>query len=174
MYGLTVDNIHFDEVLKPIARQLDFCWWYLGGAGMTFPWLDATDRERFDREYQAASTEYANWLDTSAGIRVGKAGFFSRYARGIEGDWKIYYVSDAAELPADAFRAAAAKFDRVWFEPPPSDMPAEICLITRDVDHAYLDLFFRDEWMYQTVWQYLLGTSTKPRAFVNRMPAGKS
>jgi hypothetical protein len=54
------------------------------------------------------------------------------------------------------------RFDHVWFGGPPADLPPDICLITRDVDHAYLDLFFRDEWMFQSVWDYTQGRGMNP------------
>ena len=45
-------------------------------------------------------------------------------------------------------------------------MPADICLITRDIDHAYLDLFFRDTWMLETVQAHLLGAGVRSEGFV--------
>jgi hypothetical protein len=39
MIGMTVNNTRQAQVLAPVARQLDLCWWYLGGAGMSFPWI---------------------------------------------------------------------------------------------------------------------------------------
>jgi hypothetical protein len=183
MHGLTVSNTCLEQTLAAIAAHLDQCWWYLGGAGMSFPWIrpprrsddsglkfDPVDWDRYLRENEAAAREYGRWLDNdSAAYRVGKPGFFSRYSAGMEGDWKIYYASDAAAIPLSSFDEAAGRFDGVWFDPPPDDLPADICLITRDIDHAYLDLFFRDDWMFRTVWGYLLGKEMRPARFEKKV-----
>lgn len=191
-HGLTVSDIDLDRVLAPAANHLDNCWWYLGGAGMSFPWVkpprrveppepppagrqarkkarnqarrsppsgamqfDPEDWQRYQDETNAAAAEYGQWLDDSVDYRVGKPGFFKRYAAGMDGDWQMYFASDEPQLPVNAFDECVRRFDGNWFEAPPDDLPRDICLITRDVDHAYLDLFFRDEWMFKSVWAYL-------------------
>jgi hypothetical protein len=123
---------------------------------------DPEDLQRYLAESRGASDEYARWLDGRCEYRVGKPGFFSRYGAGMEGDWKMYFVSDAPDLQPTSFDDAVSRFDRVWFGEPPADLPADICLITRDIDHAYLDLFFRDEWMFKSVWGYTEGRGMKP------------
>jgi hypothetical protein len=188
VHALTVNNVHLDQVLAPIAKSLDQCWWFLGGAGMSFPSIrpptriapppktaktfddlraqyDRADWERYSREMQAANEEYSNWLDTSTDDRIGKPGFFARYAAGMDGTWAMYYASDADQLPMHSFRSAVQRFDGVWFDPPPEDLPSDICLVTRDIDSAYLDLFFRDEWMFRTVWGYLEQKGMNPRPY---------
>jgi hypothetical protein len=188
VHALTVNNIHLDQVLAPVATSLDHCWWFLGGAGMSFPSVrppariappprtaktfddlkaqyDPADWERYSREMQAENDEYNNSLDTSTDDRIGRPGFFSRYARGMDSNWAMYFASDAPELPAYSLKSAARRFERFWFDPPPDDLPSDICLITRDIDSAYLDLFFRDEWMFRTVWGYLEAKGMKPRPY---------
>jgi hypothetical protein len=202
MHGLTVDNIHLDRVLAPVAHHLDRCWWYLGGAGMSFPHVrkpnpladpetnkpqgrqdrrrarrqamqspspgprfDPEDWQRYLDESRAAGEEYARWLDDSCTYRVGKPGFFSRYAAGMDSNWQTYYASDSNELRPSSFDEVSRRFDGVWFDPPPGDLPPDICLITRDVDAGYLDLFFRDEWMFDMVWHYLDKKGMAPRPY---------
>ena len=188
MLGLTISNIHLHRVLEPIAYQLDYCWWYLGGHGMNFPSVvppkrvdvpkgakvpegiapwDPADWQRYVEESDAASREYARWLSDPdvADYRVGKPGFFSRYSTGLEGGWAMYCASDAGELPLSSFDQFASRFERYWFAEPPEGLPDDICLITRDVDAAYLDLFFRDEWMFKAVWSFTRGKGMNPRVF---------
>jgi hypothetical protein len=179
VHGLHVNHADFDQVLKPLAGFLDACWWNLGGAGMHFPSIrpaarlkgsrinefDPDDLKRYIAEQREASAEYDKWVDNSTTDRVGIPGFFSRYAPGIEGNWKTYYVSDAVNLPAESFALARKTFDGNWFDWPP-EVPKEICLITRDIDAAYLDLFFRDEWMYRSVFDYLRGRAIGVRDYV--------
>jgi hypothetical protein len=190
MLGLTVSEVRLDVVLASASTMLDQCWWYLGGHGMRFPWIrdvnllppepkpkkkgpgrysdplqpsrvDPVDFARYMAEYEAATAEFEDWLQDG----VGRPGFFSRYATGIDADWATYYASDASELPAEAFSEALARFNRVWFDYPPSDLPKQICLITRGVDAAYLDVFFRDEPIYRTVWDDLQRKSLRPREY---------
>jgi len=204
-HGLTTHNIHLDLVLAPVAAKLDRCWWYLGGAGMRFPWIkppavlkeyepavsngrqarkkarneakkrpppgpmrfEPADWQRYLDESRAAEEEYAKWLDDSGAVAygVGKPGFFRRYAAGMDGDWQIYYASDAPELPVSSFDECASRFDFVWLVEPPDDLPEDICVITRDIDAGYLDLFFRDEWMFKPVWDYLVAKGMQPTRY---------
>jgi hypothetical protein len=185
--GLSVNNVCLNDVLKPAEAYLDGCWWYIGGAGMQFPSVrtpkrapvdskskkppvppfDAVDWERYLNESKAAREEYANWLvsDDIVKYRVGKPGFFSRYIAGIDGNWAMYCASDAPELRPTSFDEFESRFKRHWFDPPPENLPDDICLIARDVDAAYLDLFFRDEWLFQSVWSFLETKGMKPRPF---------
>jgi hypothetical protein len=188
MFGLTVNNIHLDQVLEPVAYQLDHCWWYLGGSAMTFPGIrppqrvevpkgkmppegvavfQADEWERYLAESDAASREYANWIVGSdvANYGIGKPGFFSRYGPGMGGDWQMFCASDSSELKLTSFDEFASRFEGHWFTEPPDNLPDDICLITRDVDAAYLDLFFRDEWMFKAVWSFLLGKGMNPRLY---------
>jgi hypothetical protein len=197
MHGLTVHNIHLDQVLAPVAISLDACWWNLDGAGMSFPWVrpptrlppeppkprrrgpgrhtfsapplfDPPDWQRYLDESRAAREEYDHWIELLGSNRIGKPGFFRRYAAGMNGDWQIYFASDAPTLETAGFAEADRLFNRVWFDPPPTAMPADICLITRDVDAAYLDLFFRDEWMYRTIFDLATAKGMHVEAFRNR------
>ena len=207
MHGLTINNIHLDRVLAPIAIALDACWWYLGGAGMSFPSIrpptrlppephhagerkrrgpgrhtrtgppkyDPPDWQRYLSESRAAQDEYARWIDHLGGARIGKPGFFRRYAAGMDKNWQMYFVSDAAALDCTGFVAdALRRFKGVWFDAPPPDLPADICLITRDIDGAYVDMFFRDEWMYRSVFDYAISKGMPARPFSNRFGQSQS
>jgi hypothetical protein len=188
MQGLTVNNIHLNRVLEPVAYYLDNCWWYLGGAGMSFPSIapparvevpkgtkmpegiaqfDPVDWQRYLDESNVASREYAKWLidPDLAEYRVGKPGFFERYAAGMDGGWAMYCVSDAPQLTLTSFDEFVSRFERHWFVEPPENLPPDICLITRDVDSAYLDLFFRDDWMFKAVWSFCQGKGMNPRPY---------
>jgi len=126
---------------------------------------DPADMQRYLDESRAATTEYANWIDDSRGYRVGKPGFFARYGQGMDGGWQTYYVSDSPERWPSSFDQMARRFDKVWFVAPPDETPPDICLVTRDVDAAYLDLFFRDDWMFSSVWGYAQEKGMKPRHY---------
>ena len=127
--------------------------------------FDPDDLQRDLAENSDAEREYSTWLDTSYGDRVGRPGFFSRYAAGMGGDWQMYFASDAAVLPRLSLSEAVSRFDRVWFDAPPADLPPDICLITRDVDHAYLDLFFRDASVFEAVWDFLDSQGMEPSPY---------
>jgi len=95
---------------------------------------------RWRRENERAVAEYSLWVDSDLpSYRVGLPGFFSRYADCVDSSWVKFYVSDAAQLPVHGFDEASGALG--WFEAPPA-MPADICLIVRDIDGAYWDLFF--------------------------------
>jgi hypothetical protein len=162
MQGLRASG-NLGDLLKPIEAFLDGCWWCLGGSGAkslgtTYPGKGASETAMslWREECRRAAEEYSLWVDDALpDSRVGIPGFFSRYANAIDTDWKIYYASDAAELPANSFDEARGK--RIgWFESPP-ELPADICLLVRDIDNAYWDLFFRDEWAYEAVKGHLGG-----------------
>jgi hypothetical protein len=158
-------------VLTPAIPQLDTCWWYLGGAGASLGPTVSGKRplteKRFatmHEEYQRAADEYALWVDTDlAKYGIGIPGFFSRYGSAIQSNWVRYFASDAAEAPVTSFDQVEAL--RIgWFDPPPP-LPNDICLYVRDIDSAYWDLFFRDEWMHDAVFEYLLRSNLNPHPF---------
>jgi hypothetical protein len=162
MNGLRASG-NLGDLLKPIEAFLDGCWWCLGGSGAkwlgtTYPGNAASEAEvtRWREKCRRAAEEYSLWVDDALpNYRVGIPGFFSRYGNAIETDWQIYYASDAAELPVNSFDETLGK--RIgWFEAPP-ELPADICLLVRDIDNAYWDLFFRDEWAYDAVKGHLGG-----------------
>ena len=78
---------------------------------------------------------------------------FSRYADCVDSDWVRYYASDAAEVPVNAFDGAHG-LTGDWFATPQA-LPAAICLFVRNIDSAYWDFFFRDDWAYEAVKGYL-------------------
>lgn len=126
MLGLTVQNIPLDRVLAPIVGMLDQCWWYLGETGMSFPSIrpparipsqrepgrrgpgrhshlpparfDPADWHRFIDETKVAQAEYENWVVQLGHERFGKPGFFSRYAAGMDKNWKMFFASDVPTL----------------------------------------------------------------------------
>ncbi len=156
-------------MLQPITAFLDGCWWCLGGCGASYgpryPGKDTTPDQlaRWREELARAADEYSLWVDFDwPNYRVGIPGFFSRYASGINTDWKIYYASDAPQLPVHSFDEVQSK-SIGWFEPPPP-LPADICILVRDIDNAYWDLFFRDDWAYDAVRFYL---EERAEEFVN-------
>ena len=144
MHGLTVQNINIEQILAPIATVMDECWWFLGGAGMSFPSIrvparlvaqphatkgvqapyDPVDWQRYLNEYRAGADEYSRWIETLGTDRVGKPGFFSRYAAGMDARWQLYFVSDATAIERTGFADAARQFTGVWFDAPASEMPA--------------------------------------------------
>ena len=190
MHGLTVGNTKLDLVLAPIAQALDKCWWHINGAGMRFPQVrqprrlpaekpvrprrgpgrhtaadvlgpyDPADYQRYTDEMSTTRREFEGWFFQGFAM----PGFFSRYAEGVCGDWQVCFASDAEDLPL-SLHEAASRFGRVWFAPPPDDLPSDICLITRDVDYAYLDLFFRDRWMFDSVWNDLDAKGMNPKPY---------
>ena len=197
MHGLTIQNVNFAQVLKPLETTLNDCWWWVGGAGITFPdirpaatlpqrqapkvWkgpgryshpqrmsgpieFDPADFERYMAESNAASEEYAKWIELLGDQRVGKPGYFGRYAKGLGRDWDLYFASDAPALESSGLSEAAQRFFGVWFDPPP-DMPPDILLIARTIDAAYMDAFLRDEWMMQTLQAYLERSGIEFRPF---------
>jgi hypothetical protein len=201
MHGLTVHNFRLAQALAPIAVSMDQCWWYLGGAGMSFPSIqpparlttpthiqndrfrrgpgryasvqaashfDPADWQRYLAESAAAAEEYGKCVDLLGDARVGKPGFFRRYAAGMDTNWQIYFASDAPALEQVGFGDAARQFNGVWFDPPPTELPTDICLITRDIDSAYLDLFFRDEPMYHSVLNHARARGWNAMPFQNR------
>src|SRR5438045_4082390 len=110
MHGLTVNNIHLDQVLAPVVIPIDACWWNLGGAGLSFPSVrppnrlppespsprrrgpgrhrpssspvrfDPVDWQRYLDDSRVARDEYDRWIELYGHWRIGKPGFFRRYA----------------------------------------------------------------------------------------------
>jgi hypothetical protein len=139
--GLRTSPVNLADVLSPLTRYFDDHWWYFGGNGVNL--FDADD-------YRAASEELSLYVDDEHGYRAGRPGFFSRYGRRVDFNWATHFASDL-RWPFDAFAAAAAEWERRWFDRP-EVLPDGICLLARDIDGAYHDFFFRDEWAFETVW----------------------
>ena len=106
------------------------------------------------QDLRAAEELWERWVDDSHGFRVGQRGFFSRYANTLDFFWTTHFASDAPECPHAVFAHAdhaLSRLDR------PAALPPPIFLMARDVDHAYAELYFREDWAFQTVWPFLLG-----------------
>jgi hypothetical protein len=147
-----------DRSLEPIAMRLDRCWWYIGGQGISIPFDLPKDRKPTEEEWARATAaqeveteEVSRYL--TAGGRSGRPGFFSRGSRGLSGDWKFYVVADAAEEPVELFEQLAR--DHRDLIARPAEPPPEVCLVVQGVDWAYWDIFFRDCWMFEKVWEHM-------------------
>jgi hypothetical protein len=169
MRGLRVQSKGLGELLRPIGAFLDGCWWCLGGTGVSIlrpaPGADASEEtiQRWREEEEQAVAEYSLWVDKDfPNYQVGLPGFFSRYADCVDRDWVRYYASDAVEVPTNAFDEAG-RLTVDWFAAPPA-LPTSICLFVRNIDNAYWDFFFRDDWAYEAVKGYL---GERAREFVD-------
>ena len=169
MKGLRVQSEGLGELLRPIGAFLDGCWWCLGGSGASVgprhPGRDASVAKlrRWREDMERAAAEFSLWVDNEfPDYQVGLPGFFSRFADCVDSDWVRYYASDAAEVPVSAFdEARGLTVD--WFAAPPA-LPEAICLFVRNIDNAYWDFFFRDDWAYEAVKGYL---GERAREFVD-------
>ena len=149
---LQIHDNRLEVLLSPIAPALDGCWWWIGGAGASppaevFATSDPQAYRRWGEEY-AKFVEYHDIIGD-----VGRPGYFGRYAGALRRDWDVYCASDAAEPPLDSFRIVQEQRPD-WFDAF-HDVPTEIALIARVIDSGYWDLFFRDDWMFETVEQRL-------------------
>ena len=156
MYGLRIEcDQELTQILEPINQVLDDCWWYLGGAGVTLPLYPGNASVE---EVKLQSVEYAQWLDDEAGYRVGKPGWFSRYIDYVDSCWELYFVceSSSSEIPRETLDWLDSFEDRGWFgDAKDWLLPTEVLFVFRDVDHAYLDLFFRDKKYYTMIQEYM-------------------
>lgn len=158
MKGIRVSSAGLGHLLSPLAWYLDDCWWYFGGDGARL-WEGPVERPASPQDFRDAEALWARWVDDSHGVRVGRRGFFSRYADRVDFVWTTQFASDSPECPHDAFAKAddtLSRLDR------PEALPLPIFLMARDVDGAYTELFFREDWAFHTVWPYLLGRSQWP------------
>ena len=158
MHGITISGSDpLDLLLKPVAQYLDACWWYIGDPGNVghsppLPW--PADRHPTDAEMaqwlaasEAAGEELFRFVERDRPVAL--PGFFSRYGGALGTDWTSYWACDPIDEPAAALGAVAAlRID--WFAAPPV-LPPEICLYCRNIDSAYWDVFFRDDWMLHAV-----------------------
>jgi hypothetical protein len=139
------------EALRPLSASLDTCWWYIGGHGFQ------KTRDFVTRLHCRRCPEqeiHGYWMqlldkyvvhDTPVG-RVGKPGFFSELADSLDLDWACYFAIEGDEMPLPSLRVVDEK--RQWYFGPIADLPPDVVLVARDVDHAYQDYGFRDDWMF--------------------------
>ena len=133
------DNIdRLPTLLSPLAKQLDDCWWYIGGQG-----VDTSG---------TTSEQEINALITPGGI-AGRPGFFSRFGNGLGSDWKTYFAVDQPNDPMKIF-TSFDRYENKWFDQPEL-VPAAVCLLIRGVDALYWDLLFRDDWMFNEIKNHL-------------------
>jgi hypothetical protein len=146
--------------LRAISTPLDACWWYLGGNGFSITkefaarlrprgWSDT----RVDDYWRRCVAEYVVH-DTPIG-RIGRPGFFRRLGDSVDFSWTCLFAVEAADEASPSL-AKAAGSERVLFGPF-ADLPADVIVAARDVDSAYQEYGFRDEWMFKAVLGELRG-----------------
>jgi hypothetical protein len=59
------------------------------------------------------------------------------------------FAIEGAELPASSI-SEVMKVERMWFDPL-EQLPTDVVIVARDIDSAYQDFGFRDEWMFKSV-----------------------
>lgn len=158
MYGLRIEcDQELSEILKPLRKSLDDCWWYLGGAGVQLPLQQGLAS---NDELNQQSLDYAQWMDDESGYRVGKPGWFSRYIDYVDMNWALYFAceSSSTEIPReildwlDSFLSKGVS----WFGDAKNwPLPPEVVMVCRDVDAAYWDLFFREEALCKSIQEHL-------------------
>ncbi len=143
------------STLKTVASSLDSCWWYIGGNGfsMTEAFLRRMaprkwTAERIREHWERLLVEYVDH-DAVADSRAGKPGFFSRLGDSVDFSWTTFFAIEGAELPASTI-GEVMKVERAWFDPL-EDLPPDVIVVARDIDSAYQDFGFRDEWMFKSV-----------------------
>lgn len=158
MRYLRTSGLRLLDALRPIATAIDSCWWYIGGQGfsMTRDFIAGlrdvhfSERELHDYWIQLL-TDYVDH-DSPVG-RVGKPGFFTRLGNSLDLDWACYFAIEGDEMPLSSLRSVE-KRDGCWFGPV-DGLPSNVVLVARDIDFAYQDYGFRDEWMFLAVLEYL-------------------
>ena len=162
MRGIRVTE-RLDNIVRPLGWYLDDCWWDLGRSDVSLtPYArvraniaPGSDEERraFEADCERRATvvaEYTRWAD---GFLLGRPGFWSRLGGQLDARWQTLLACDAPDCPLELFRSlrpVTGDFTR-----PPPALPAEVCLLARNVDDVYWQLFFREDWMFWTVWSHV-------------------
>jgi hypothetical protein len=142
------------STLRTVASWLDSCWWYVGGNGFSMTeaflrrmaprnWTGERTREYWER----LLTEYVD--DETIDGRVGRPGFFSRLGDAVDFSWTTLFAIEGAELPASTI-GEVMKVERAWFDPL-ENLPPDVVVVARDIDSAYQDFGFREDWMFKSV-----------------------
>jgi hypothetical protein len=146
------------EAIRPVAAALDACWWYFGGHGfgMTTEFVERRRAERLSEEelhehYMQLLTNFVDH-DTPVG-RVGKPGFLTRLGDAVDFSWACHFAIEGDDMPLPSLQAVS-KLDGQWFGPF-ADLPADVAFVARDIDAAYQDYGFRDEWMFKATLHHL-------------------
>lgn len=93
----------------------------------------------------------ADYVDNEAVVdgRVGRPGFFTRLGDSVDFGWTTLFAIEGVELPASSI-SEVMKVEKMWFDPL-DNLPADVVVVARDIDRAYQDFGFRDEWMFKSV-----------------------
>ena len=140
--------------LRLVTAPLDECWWSLGGSGFS-PTRSFVERERLhdradDPHYARLQGLLGEYVEEHAGIgRVGRPGFFSRLGDTVDFNWSCHFAIAGDTLPLASLRVIQ-RFSTAWFDPLDA-LPTDVVLVARDIDGAYQEFGFRDEWMFTTV-----------------------
>jgi hypothetical protein len=158
MHYLRTEGLSMISALQSISSTLDTCWWYIGGHGFSITreyaarlhvrqWKD----EQVHEQWMALLTDYVEH-DTEVG-RVGKPGFFSHLGDSVDFSWACYFAIEGSEMPLRSLQEVK-KLDGQWSESF-DYLPLDVLLVARDIDSAYQEYGFREEWMFTTVYKDL-------------------
>jgi hypothetical protein len=136
------------------------CWWHLGGHGfqLTRDFLERLrprgwSDEHVHDHWMRLLDEYVDH-DTPVD-RVGRPGFFTRLGDTVDFSWSnLFAIEGPADVMPLASLRAVNEVDRMWFAPL-ADLPRDVVLLARDVDGAYQEYGFRDDWMFKAVLDHL-------------------
>lgn len=159
MRYLRTQDLSMRSALKSVAPILDQCWWYIGGHGFSMTreyaarlhvrqWGD----EQAHKQWMELLSDYV-LHDTEVG-RVGKPGFFSQLGDSVDFNWVCFFAIEGNEMPLQSLKEVE-EHNSQWGGPFES-LPLDTLLVVRDIDFAYQDYGFREEWMFKTVAKDLL------------------
>jgi hypothetical protein len=158
MRYLRTSGLSMLEALRPAAAVLDACWWHIGGHGfsMTKEFVKRFDARRLTQaelyeHYMQLLTDYVDH-DTPVG-RVGKPGFFSSLGDSVDFSWACHFAVEGDQMPLASLRVVS-ELKGIWFSPL-ENLPLDVALVARDVDAAYQEYGFRDEWMFAATHDHL-------------------
>ena len=86
-------------------------------------------------------------------------GFFTQLGNSLDLDWACYFAIEGDEMPLLSLRRVE-EHDACWFGPL-DGLPSDVVLVARDIDFAYQDYGFRDDWMFLSVHEYLRRTGQR-------------
>ncbi|QDV69914.1 hypothetical protein Poly24_36320 [Rosistilla carotiformis] len=159
------------ELFAPIIETADSCWWFLGGYGIQLPAPpNAEDPSVVLKHMESQSREYANWLNDDFGYRVGKPGWFSRYANYADTNWAMYFgCNNATEIPTQTldWLENFTSNGTDWFgDAAQWGLPTDVAFVCRNIDDALWHVFTRDPQHHMAVQQHLTLQSITFRPFV--------